>query len=144
LSESNDVEGLEYDRDSNALLLACKGYPGKNLAGNKTVYAFSLDTYRLTPVPRMIISLKDVSGGKSFNPSGIARHPVSGTYFIVSADAGAIIETDGNGAVLAQRTLPKSINRQPEGIAFAPDTSLIICNDGQGKTSTLTVYPLQQ
>jgi uncharacterized protein YjiK len=142
LSESNDVEGLEYDRDSNALLLACKGYPGKNLTGYRAVYSFSLDTHRLTPVPRMIISVRDIRGGESFNPSGIARHPVSGTYFILSADAGAIIETDRDGAVLAQRTLPESLNRQPEGISFAPDTSLIICNDGQGKTGTLNVYPL--
>jgi len=143
LGENNDVEGLDYDTESNSLLLVCKGYPGKNLRGYKAVYAFSLDTYRLAPVPVMIIPLKDTGGGKSFNPSGIARHPVSGTYFILSADAGAIIEVDRHGAVLAQRALPRSLNRQPEGIAFAPDTSLIICNDGQGKTGTLNLYPLR-
>ncbi len=141
-SENNDVEGVEYDRPTNTLLLACKGYPGKNLTGYRAVYAFSLDTDRLIPVPRMIIAGKDVRGGEEFTPSGIARHPVSGTYFVISADVRAIIEIDGKGAVLSQRRLSPSLNSQPEGVAFAPDTSLIICNDGQGKTSVLNVYPL--
>jgi uncharacterized protein YjiK len=141
-AEDNDIEGLEYDRNTNALLLACKGYPGKNLTGYRAVYAFSLDTNRLIPVPRMIIAAKDVREGETFSPSGIAQHPVSGTYFVISAAAHAIIEVDGKGAVLSERRLSPSLNNQPEGIAFAPDTSLIICNDGQGKTGVLNVYPL--
>jgi len=36
LSSKNDVEGLCFDPASNALLLACKGYPGKGFKKKKT------------------------------------------------------------------------------------------------------------
>ncbi len=143
LSQKNDVEGLEYDPQTDCLLLACKGDAGKGYGGYKAVYAFSLKTKELIVPPRFLISLdavKKTSKG-SFNPSGIARHPVSGTFFVISADGESIIEIDSSGKLLGQEEIPKKVNSQPEGIAFAPDNSLLLCNDGQGGTGTLTVYP---
>ena len=147
LSQKNDVEGLEYDPESDCLLLACKGDPGKGFDDHKAVYAFSLRTKKLLETPRFLLSLKDVKKRAvkgNFNPSGIARHPKSGTFFIVSADGESIVEIDRNGKLLAQEHLSKKVNSQAEGIAFAPDLSLLICNDGQGGTGTLTVYPMKQ
>ncbi len=145
LTESNDIEGLEYDAQANALLLACKKYPGKGLKGCKAVYAVPLETMKMEKQPRLLIPLEAVSEKSrkgNFNPSGIALHPRSGTFFIISADGETIIEMTREGSVLSQRELSKKINPQPEGIAFAPDHSLLICNDGQGKTGYLVTYPL--
>jgi len=146
LTESNDIEGLEYDAQTNALLLACKKYPGKGLKGYKAVYAVPLETMKMDKQPRLLIPLNAVSEKShkgNFNPSGIALHPRSGTFFIISADGETIVEITREGVVLAQRELSKKINPQPEGIAFAPDLSLLICNDGQGKTGYLVTYPLK-
>jgi len=147
LSMKNDVEGLEYDPETNSLLLACKGSPGKEYQGKKAIYAFPLFTKRLEEQPRFLIPLDAVakkSRKGQFNPSGIAIHPKSGTFFIVSADGESVIELGKDGTILAQAEIPKKVNSQPEGIAFAPDLTLILCNDGQGGNGTLTLYPLEQ
>jgi uncharacterized protein YjiK len=142
LSQKNDIEGLEYDPETDCLLLACKGDPGKGYGGKKAIYAFSLKTRELLNPPRFLIALDEVKkhSEADFNPSGIALNPVSGTFFIISADGESIIEIDRNGKLLDQQEILKKVNSQPEGIAFAPDSSLILCNDGQGGTGTMTVY----
>ncbi|MFN0158640.1 MAG: SdiA-regulated domain-containing protein [Bacteroidota bacterium] len=147
LSTKNDIEGLEYDPISDCLLLVCKGAPGKGHGDNKAIYAFSLKTKKLEDKPRMLVSVKEMEKAgvpKNFNPSGIALHPASGTFFIISADAGAVIEVDRTGKLLAHAKFPRKPNRHPEGIAFAPDLSMLICNDGQGGDGTLTVYGVKK
>ncbi|MCZ6775157.1 MAG: hypothetical protein O7D34_01730 [Ignavibacteria bacterium] len=147
LTAGYDVEGLEYDAETDCLLLACKGYAGKGLSDYKAVYSFSLKTRTMLEKPRFLISLKELKKGskkKKFNPSGIARHPTSGTFFIVAAEGRSVIEIDSEGNLLAQEEIPKKTNRQPEGITFAPDLTMIICNDGQGGRGTLTMYPLKK
>ncbi len=147
LSTKNDVEGLEYDPVTDCLLLLCKGNPGKGYSDRKAIYAFSLKTKKLEENPRMLLSMKEMQNAgvpKDFHPSGIVRHPQSDTFFIISAAAGAIIEVDRTGKLLAHAKLSRKPNRHPEGIAFAPDLSMLICNDGQGGDGTLTVYGVRK
>jgi len=146
LSEKNDVEGLEYDPVTDCLLLACKGSPGKGYEGNKAVYAFSLKARSMEAAPRYLIPTQGEKGKKRkgvFSPSGIALHPESGTFFILSAESRQIIELDRQGVVLALEEIPSETNSQPEGITFAPDGSMLIANDGQGEQGTVTVYPVK-
>ena len=146
LSKENNVEGLEYDKDSDCLLLACKGAAGKGLQDCRAVYAFSLKTHKLEPEPRMIIPLHSVDSHKGkFHPSGIAKHPASGTYFLISAEGSVIVETDAAGNVLARADLSRTLNPRPEGIAFAPDYTMILCNDGKmGGQGRLVLYRLRK
>lgn len=144
LTARNDVEGLVYDPETDCLLLACKGFPGKGFGGYKAVYSFSLSTKRLSPQPRFLISLKKVtkhSTEEEFKPSGITRNPGTGTFFIIAAHGWSIIELSTDGKILAQQSINPKANPHPEGIAFAPDQTLILCNDGQGERGTLTIYP---
>jgi len=146
LTARNDVEGLEYDPETNCLLLACKGYRGKGHERFKAVYAFSLARRKLLSKPRFLIPIEVVkkkSRRGQFNPSGIAKHPLSGTFFIISADGESIIEINKDGKLLDQAVIPGKVNRQPEGIAFAADGTMFIANDGQGGSGTLTVYPMK-
>ncbi len=145
LTTKNDVEGLVYDRESDCLLLACKDDPGKGYSNFKAVYAFSLKDHTLNRTPRLLIPLEVVAKKAfkgEFNPSGIAKHPKSGTYFIISSNGRSIIEMSANGTVLAQEDIPNKVNKQPEGITFAPDLTMIICDDGQGGAGMITLYPL--
>ena len=144
LTTKNDVEGLEYDAETDCLLLACKGAPGKGFSGSKAVYSFSLKKKLLNPTPRFLIPLDQVtarSDNKEFSPSGIAKHPKSGTFFIIAAHGSSIIELSKDGRILAQQSINKKINPHPEGITFSPDYTLILCNDGQGGSASLTLYP---
>jgi hypothetical protein len=149
LSAGNDVEGLEYDEETDCLLLACKGAAGltgkerKEWEDRRAVYEFSLKTETLNPVPRFLVALRELGkkGKKAkFHPSGIAKHPGSGTFFLVSAQGDLVIELDRKGNLLGTQEYRKKANPQPEGIVFAQDQTLYLCNDGQGGKGTLTVF----
>ncbi|MGD9488572.1 MAG: SdiA-regulated domain-containing protein [Calditrichaceae bacterium] len=137
-----DIEGLCYDPETDCLLLACKGYPGKGYEGSKAVYSFSLNTKSLIKEPRFLLSeklLKKQTGEKNFYPSGIERNPVTGTFLIISARAKAIIEISGDGEILGHAELDKKVHDQPEGITFTQDLNILISDEGR-KSGKLTLY----
>ncbi len=147
LSAKNDVEGLCYDSETDCLLLLCKSYPGKGYRNYKAVYSFSLKTKSLAKKPRFLIPLAEVtknSDNGDFQPSAITRNPKSGTFFILAAHGCSVIELSKDGKILAQQAINKKINPHVEGIAFAPDLTLFLCNDGQGGRGSLTIYPLKK
>lgn len=132
LTTKNNVEGLCYDPDTGCLLLACKSSPGKGLTGRRAVYSFELKTGKLQPAPRFTIDLRELRdryGLMEFMPSGIARHPGSGNFFIISAIGNSILELSPAGEVLSYAGLPKKYHEQPEGIAFDGRGSLFIANE---------------
>ena len=147
LNEKNDVEGLCYDNETNSLLLACKGSGGKEYGKDKAVYTFSLDNLELDPTPRFIISAKDIKNNSvegKFNPSGIAKNPVNGTFYIIAASGNTILEVSKTGEVLDQADLPEKIHIQAEGIAFKNDGTLYISNEGRNKQAYFIVYGLNK
>ncbi len=143
LSGANDVEGLEYDPAGDCLLVLCKGDPGKGYKGYRTAYAFDFRKMKLLRPARLRIPLKEVSKKArkgDFAPSGIALHPLSGTFFVLSAAGECIVELSRSGKVLAQERLPGHVNPHPEGITFGSDGTMYICNDGQDGRGSMTVY----
>ena len=142
LKAENNVEGLCYDKDTNSLLLACKDKPGKGYRGYKAVYSFNLEKMILETKPRFLIStkkLKDKFDIKEFSPSGIVKHPVSGNFYIISANIRAIIEISPDGKILAAVKLDKKYHKQPEGITIFPDGSLVIADEGNGGKGFITI-----
>ena len=144
LSQKYDVEGLAYDPIENCLLLACKGYPGKGLKGQKAVYSFSLKSYKVASIPRFILPIKEItntSGRKEFNPSAIEVHPVTGNFFILAANDQTIIEITPDGDIIGVSKLRKSVNIQPEGLAILEDGTVLIANEGKKDYARLVIYP---
>ena len=142
LKAENNVEGLCYDEETKSLLLACKDKPGKGYKGNKAVYSFNLEKMILESKPRFLISTKKLKNKfdiKEFSPSGIVRHPVSGNFYIISANIRAIIEISPDGKILAAVKLDKKYHKQPEGITMLPDGSLIIADEGNGGKGFITI-----
>lgn len=142
LTARNNVEGLAYDPVTNCLLLACKDEASLILANplpadQKAVYAFSLTTYKLLPEPRFLIATSKITartGQKDFRPSSIEYDPHTGNFFVLAAKGKAIVEIDPNGNLLGVSSLPKKVHKKPEGIAIAPDRTIVICNEGGGKS----------
>lgn len=144
-SSNFEIEGLCYDKELNGLLIAVKDYSGKHFKEHRAIYLFSLNTYSVEKKPVIIISLKELkkSGIKDFFPSGIARHPASGNYFIVSAKGdNALVEIDRKGEILGTYKLDEKLHLQPEGITFLDDMTLIISDEAAGKKPALTAYSL--
>jgi uncharacterized protein YjiK len=144
LSTKYNVEGLCYDKATNSLLLACKDYAGKNLKDYKAIFTFDLSKYKLQEEPRFLInldSLKNKFKINNFSPTGIEVHPNSGNVFILSSHEKAIVELSSNGNLLNAVKLKSKNHRQPEGIAFLSDLTLLISDEGQNKKGKLTIIP---
>jgi len=138
-----EFEGLAYDAASHSLLLPCKETKTRELAGHLVVLEVKLDPMRAYPVPRIFIPFQELEEsdlGDSFHPSAIEIHPGTGRAFLVSAQEEAILEVSPQGALLGGHSLSGKTHRQPEGITFLRDGTLLIADEGRGKRGRLTRY----
>jgi len=145
LSAKFNVEGLCYDKATNSLLLACKDYAGENLTEYKAIYAFDLSTYILNEEPRFLInldSLKNKFNINNFSPTGIEAHPNSANIYILSSHEKMIVELSSDGELLNAVKLKSKNHRQPEGIAFLSDLSLLISDEGKEGKAKVTFITL--
>ncbi|MGA1863867.1 MAG: SdiA-regulated domain-containing protein [bacterium] len=168
LSGRNDAEGLAFDRDSNALLIACKDSPYlkkkcDDLMGKKAVYRFDLQTKKISKEPACLINIDDLknieehsSSKKSFignlnifnprkrdfnfRPSGIAIHPKTNDIYIISSADRMLIVMDRKGDIIAAKKLDKKIFKQPEGICFSPEGDLFISNEKNGSKANILMF----
>ncbi|MBK8983261.1 MAG: SdiA-regulated domain-containing protein [Ignavibacteria bacterium] len=141
LKQSFDAEGLCYDDKTNSLLIACKGKSGTGNADEKAIYSFLLDTKKLDPKPRYTIPLSEFK--KEFNPSGIKKHPLKNTFFVIAANGNEVIELSEDGIIIDRHSLNPEIHKQPEGIAFSKSNDLLISNEGKSGKGYIVIYPYQ-
>jgi uncharacterized protein YjiK len=154
LSARNDTEGLAYDPADNCLFIACKEQPllkeneGK---GFRAIYRYNLETRQLNPEPYIMISLDSIryyrslnarflTGGGSFQPSGIALHPVTGEIYILGSVGKLLLVLSTDGKILASVKLMPGIFPKPEGICFSPYGKLFISTEGDGKAGKIMEF----
>lgn len=161
LDEENNVEGLAYDRLNGRLLLACKARAGheKTYKRKKGIYAFGLETKKLSEEPVYFVSLDSVDhylatgpdirklekiveffdpdADFSFSPSAIAIHPITGHIYVTSSVGKMLIVLDPDGRILHIEKLSKKLYPQPEGICFDPLGTLYISNEGKDGPGTI-------
>lgn len=134
----NDMEGLGYDPQLNALLLATKDGKGTD----KTIYYFSLR--HKTLFQGVVLKQADVQAFDAsiteFKPSGIAVHPKTRDYYVLSSAAHRLLVMAPSGKIKSVVTLDKKALRQPEGICFAPDGTLYIASEGDGRKGVIVSY----
>jgi uncharacterized protein YjiK len=138
-----EVEGMTWDEGSKSLLLLCKQTKGKRWKDQLVILAVSPETGAFEPEPRLLVpqaDLQRVTGAKGFAGSAITRHPRTGTYLMLAGAQRAYAEIDSTGKVLGGGRLPPERHRQPEGIAIAPDLTLLISDEAAGRTATITGY----
>ncbi len=142
LPGKNDVEGLGYDPKLNALLLATKDPATGN--PQKPIYFYDLKRSVLWRGPVLTQAvLADMAGDKptgEVKPSGLAVHPKTGDYYVLSANAHRLVVMTRNGKMLSSVALDPKLLRQPEGICFAPDGTLFIASEGDGKKGYLLQF----
>jgi uncharacterized protein YjiK len=146
LTAKNNVEGLCYDKATNSLLLACKDFAGKNMKGYKAVYSFDLARYKLLEEPRFLMNLDSLINRfniNNFSPTGIEVHPITGNVFVLSSQEKSIVELSSDGQLLNAVKLKSKNHRQPEGISFLSDLSLIISDEGKGEKAKVTFITLK-
>ncbi|MEO0557177.1 MAG: SdiA-regulated domain-containing protein [Bacteroidota bacterium] len=138
LNSRNDAEGLGYDAEGNRLLIALKGHPGNDLDGVRAMYAFDLASRTLSDTPVLLLD-RDVvdTNGENFKPSALAVRPGTQEIYILSSVKKSLLVVLPDGTIQSAVALSPELHRQPEGIAFAPDGTLFISNEGAGRAATL-------
>jgi uncharacterized protein YjiK len=169
LKEKNDTEGIAYDPLSNALLVACKGSPSidkeNKYEGYKAVYKFDLEEKELISTPHFLVDLENldsyqdrtafkrlslnvakrlrlIESETSFQPSGIAVHPLYNEIYIISSVGKLLIVLNRRGKVLDVQNLDPITFRQPEGICFSPSGDMFISNEGKGGKGYILKFKL--
>jgi uncharacterized protein YjiK len=138
-----EVEGMVPDASTESLLLLCKTTRGKRWRGQVVILAVSTATWRFEDAPRVVVSekaLEAVTGEKRFNGSALTRHPRTGTLLLLAGPQRAYAEISASGEVLGGGRLDGRLHRQPEGIAVAPDLTLLISDEAAGRTAALAGY----
>lgn len=144
LGRDCEVEGLAADPEADQLMILCKrALRGSDLA-NPMIFVWSTKDRTVEWVRRIELPQADIEaelGAADLRPSGIARVPSSGHWLIVAAQQKALVEIDGNGALVAARRLPLAgRHRQPEGIELLADGRLLIADEAAGEEPRLAVY----
>lgn len=163
LGKKYDVEGLTYDASRDELLIACKGKAGSGdrYDNMRAIYSFDLKTKGYSKKPAYLISRDEIEEYfdtnlkekgfsaavralidpdaplDAFGPSGIAIHPQTGNFFIISSVGKVLVVLNPNGKIEHVEALNKKIHRQPEGICFDKDGTLYISNEGKGKKAKI-------
>lgn len=128
-----EYEGLSYDPQRQMLLLAAKQRI-KDRDDVKMIYGYSLPNkslFKYMGIPESQVA--DESGNKVFMPSGIAVNPENRDVYILAAQGHKLLVVAKGGIKKALIKLDPSIFKQPEGICFAPDGTLFIASEGDGK-----------
>lgn len=79
-----------------------------------------------------------------FHPSALAKHPVTGEWFIVSSVNKLLIVLDDAWKVKESFPLDPALFKQPEGIAFNNKGDLYISNEGAGGVANILSFKYQQ
>jgi hypothetical protein len=138
-----EVEGMSWDEATRSLLLLCKTTRSKQWEDQVVIVAVSVEDWRFEPEPRLLIresQLEKVTRQKRFNGSAIVRHPRTGTYLLVAGPQRAYAEVSAGGDVLGGGVLDRSRHPQPEGLAIAPDLTLLVSDEGAGGQASITGY----
>ena len=144
LPPHTEVEGLGYDPKTKRLLIAVKN-TGKP-SGGKPIYSFDL-RYRLV-FKDMQLNDEQLTGAgidpKTYKPAGIAVHPITGEWYVLSSADKRLIVTSRRGRIIASQPLDGKLFRQPEGICFAPNGDLFIASEGRGKKGYILKFAYQK
>jgi len=159
--QSKDNEGLCYDPKYNLLLIAAKSKPiNHDFKSERFIYKYYLKKEALAKKPAYKINIHDVEKayekheikispkldkkGKvkpfNFRPSAIAIHPNNKHIYILSAADSLLLILNRKGSILHIEQLNEKAFPKAEGISFLADGTLLISNEGGGKTPTILVF----
>ncbi|MBN2344220.1 MAG: hypothetical protein JXR45_22185 [Deltaproteobacteria bacterium] len=164
---TTDNEGLGWDPGAKKLLIAPKSrwQNGKEFKNLRPVFFLAPENIAVSPEVALTVDVEEIlrfaeenglslpssktKKGKTkvrlhFRPASIAVHPKTGEFFIISAVDRTLASFDRSGKVTGFQHLPASLFRQPEGITFLPDNTMVIINEAAGHQPTILRYEWKQ
>lgn len=141
----NDFESLYHDPALNGLVILCKTCEQEKGLKTRSAFRFDLDSLRFDTVPIFAISIDSVknkvlNSDVSFKPSAAAINPADSLLYILASSGKLLVVTDRRGKVLHGYNLNPDRNPQAEGIAFSPNGTMFVSNEGKYGKATLQVF----
>ncbi len=138
-----EIEGMTYDPGSRALLILCKHPHRKEWKDQVVISAWYLDRNVLSESPLIRVDYAKLAGqthAPLFHGSAMALSPDHNSLVLIAGPQKTFAELALDGTILSAGMLDAASHKQPEGIAFAPDGTLLISDEGAGKRATLSGY----
>jgi uncharacterized protein YjiK len=134
----NNMESIAWEPNKDRLLVAPKDKDLKQ-GNTKGIYVFSLAQGQLLPNPVFEINLSDETFidtyqpdlNKVFRPSDMTVHPQTGEIYILDGVIPQLLILNSSGIIKDVYSFNPEFFPQPEGIAFSPEGTLFISNEGE-------------
>lgn len=141
LVPKEEYEGLYTDPSGKAIYLLCKQCNSDSSGKSAMGYILQRDASgNILPGSKFSSTLPesafpDTKKPTPFRPSALARHPLTGEWYILSSVNSMLVVANPDWQVQAVHRLSHSLFNQPEGIAFDSSGNLYISNEGGKKTN---------
>jgi DNA-binding beta-propeller fold protein YncE len=135
LLPGGEYEGLFFDDATGSAYVLCKNcaaadskvsVPGYQLPFNGASFSsptvFAIDVSQIRAINGKI--------KRGFRPSALAKNPVTGEWFVISAVNQALVVADSSWNVKNVYRLNSNRFTQPEGLAFDRQGNMYISNEG--------------
>jgi len=155
LDGNNNIEGLTFVPERNALWLACKNDPGigGQYKGQRAVYEFDLLTKTLKEKPVFLLDQEAISEFVNrkygsfleftFKPSGIETHPLTKDIYLIASSGKMLLCLREDGSLKDVEKLSSLVFKQPEGITFDEVGNLIVSNEAKKGKANILVFAYQ-
>jgi hypothetical protein len=164
---SANNEGLCYDQKNYRLLIAAKIQANeKSKKERRYIYAFDLKSRVPNNTPIMKLDIEDIeklavseglvvaekskkkdkkkNEGFDFHPSEIAVHPFNQNIYILAAADKFLLITSPDGDIKHLYKLDRILFNKAEGLAFLPDGTMLVSNEGQRGEPTLLEFKYEK
>jgi hypothetical protein len=139
-----EYEGMFAEGDT--LFTLCKNCPEDKQKKEVSVYRLGFDasdSLRLASTFKIDVSsirAKEKDSEIKFHPSGIAKHPVTKEWFIISSVNKMLLVLDADWQIKTWYKLNPALFNQPEGISFNSRGDLYISNEGGEGVATVLFF----
>lgn len=131
-----EYEGMYADQQRGLIYVLCKDCKSDKKQDFTSGYILALaadGSLKSAGQFRINLSKLDQLAGRKkgvFHPSALAKHPITGQWYILSSVNKVLVITDNNWNLKAAYHLSANVFNQPEGIAFDKNGNLYISNEG--------------
>jgi uncharacterized protein YjiK len=141
----NDFESMYHDPAVRGLVIICKSCEHEKKQGTRSAFRFDLDSLRfdssvLYAINTDSVRSKLLTNDASFKPSAAAISPIDSMVYILASSGKLLVVTDRKGNVQHAFNLNPDHNPQAEGIAFSPNGTMFVSNEGKYGKATLQVF----
>ncbi|HSC36988.1 MAG TPA: SdiA-regulated domain-containing protein [Chitinophagaceae bacterium] len=135
LLPEGEYESIWADEASGQVYVLCKNCPAADSKISVPGYRLQFTAGELTASGGFSINvsqIRDIDGKvkRGFRPSALAKNPVTGEWFIISAVNQLLVTADSSWKVTNVYHLDGNRFNQPEGLAFDAKGNMYISNEG--------------